>query len=36
MTILGETPDILNDLLELVKYEDKKHYDFLVKSVKIE
>ncbi|MDO8126260.1 MAG: AAA family ATPase [Candidatus Brocadiales bacterium] len=33
MTILGETPDILNDLLELVEYEDKKHYDFLVESV---
>jgi len=36
MTILGETPDILNDLLELVEHEDKKHYDFLVKSVKID
>jgi wobble nucleotide-excising tRNase len=36
MTILGETPDILNDLLELVEHEDKRHYDFLVKSVKIE
>jgi wobble nucleotide-excising tRNase len=35
MTILGETPDILNDLLELVEHEDKKHYDFLVKSVTI-
>ena len=33
MTILGETPDILNDLLELVEHEDKKHYDFLVESV---
>lgn len=33
MTILGETPDILNDLLELVEHEDKKHYDFLIESV---
>lgn len=33
MTILGETPDILNDLLELVEHEDKKHYDLLVESV---
>jgi len=33
MTILGETKDILNDLLDLVEHEDKKHYDFLVKSV---
>lgn len=33
MTILGETTEILNDLLELVETEDKKHYDFLVKSV---
>ncbi|HAK88696.1 MAG TPA: hypothetical protein DHV16_07505 [Nitrospiraceae bacterium] len=33
MTILGETPVILNDLLELVEHEDKKHYDFLVESV---
>jgi len=29
MTILGETPDILNDLLELVEHEDKKHYRFI-------
>lgn len=36
MTILGETPDILNDLLDLVEHEDKRHYDFLVKSVNIE
>lgn len=33
MTILGETPDILNDLMELVREEDEKHYNFLVKSV---
>ena len=33
MTILGETPDVLNDLLELVEHEDKKHYDLLVESV---
>jgi wobble nucleotide-excising tRNase len=33
MTILGETPDILNDLLDLVECEDKKHYDFLVESI---
>lgn len=32
MTILGETPEILNDLLDLVEHEDKKHYDFLVES----
>ena len=35
MTILVETPDILNDLLDLVEHEDKKHYDFLVESVRI-
>lgn len=35
MTILGETPAILNDLLDLVDHEDKKHYDFLVESVTI-
>jgi len=33
MSILGETPDILKDLIELVLKEDKKHYDFLVESV---
>lgn len=33
LTILGETSDILNDLLELVEHEDKKHYDFLVESI---
>ncbi len=33
MTILGETPDILNDLLDLVEHEDVRHYDFLVESV---
>lgn len=35
MTILGETPGILNDLLELVAHEDKKHYDLLVESITI-
>ncbi|MBD3328327.1 AAA family ATPase [Candidatus Peregrinibacteria bacterium] len=33
MSILKETPDILNDIMELVRNEDKKHYDFLVESV---
>lgn len=33
MTILGETPDILNDLMDLVRQEDEKHYNFLVESV---
>jgi wobble nucleotide-excising tRNase len=33
MTILGETPDILNDLMDLVREEDEKHYNFLVESV---
>jgi wobble nucleotide-excising tRNase len=33
MTILGETKDILTDLLDLVEHEDKKHYDFLVESI---
>lgn len=33
MTILGETKDILTDLLDLVENEDKKHYDFLVESI---
>lgn len=33
MTILGETQDILNDLMELVRKEDEKHYNFLVESV---
>ncbi|MFA5033204.1 MAG: AAA family ATPase [bacterium] len=33
MTILGETPAIVDDLLKLVEKEDKKHYDFLLKSI---
>jgi wobble nucleotide-excising tRNase len=33
MTILGETSDIVNDLMELVKNEDLKHYSYLVESV---
>jgi len=33
MSILGETPDILNDLMDLVREEDEKHYNFLVESV---
>ncbi|MFA4909787.1 MAG: AAA family ATPase [Desulfobacteria bacterium] len=33
MTILGETSDIVNDLMELVEREDLKHYNFLVESV---
>ncbi|GIW68770.1 hypothetical protein D6792_03035 [Candidatus Parcubacteria bacterium] len=32
MTILGETKEIVNDLLALVEHEDKKHFEFLVKS----
>lgn len=34
MTLLGETSDILNDLLELLKYEDEKHYKLLEESIK--
>ena len=33
MTILGETSDIVNDLMGLVQKEDEKHYNFLVESV---
>ena len=33
MTILGETPNIVTDLLDSVKEEDKKHFNFLVQSV---
>jgi len=33
MTILGETPDIIIDLMKLVEKEDPKHYNFLVESV---
>jgi len=36
MTILGETPDILKDLIDLVKTEDEKHYNYLVKSIKVQ
>ena len=33
MSILSETPEIVADLLLLVKTEDKKHFDFLVQSI---
>jgi wobble nucleotide-excising tRNase len=33
MSILTETPSIVSELMELVKTEDQKHYDFLVKSI---
>jgi len=33
MSILEETTAILEDLMELVRHEDEKHYDFLVESV---
>ncbi len=33
MTLLAEAPEIVADLLELVKTEDEKHYNHLVKSV---
>jgi wobble nucleotide-excising tRNase len=33
MTILSETPDIVVDLLELVKKEDEKHFNLLVQSI---
>ena len=36
MTILGETPDILKDLVDLVKTEDEKHYKYLVESIKVQ
>ena len=32
MTVLSETPAVIADLLELVKAEDEKHYNFLVQS----
>ncbi|MCX5727057.1 MAG: AAA family ATPase [Candidatus Saganbacteria bacterium] len=35
MTILGETPDIITDLLDLVRTEDQKHYDLLVASITV-
>ena len=33
MTILAETPAIISDILEMVKVEDEKHYNFLIQSV---
>ncbi len=33
MTILAETPAIISDILEMVKVEDEKHYNFLVQSL---
>ncbi|MEK7550312.1 MAG: AAA family ATPase [Patescibacteria group bacterium] len=33
MTILSETRSIVNDLLELVKTEDERHYNFMLKSI---
>ena len=33
MSLLGEAPEIIKDLLIMVETEDKKHYDHLVKSV---
>lgn len=33
MNILEETTAILEELMELVRHEDDKHYDFLVESV---
>jgi hypothetical protein len=33
MTILVETPAIISDILEMVKVEDEKHYNFLVQSL---
>lgn len=33
MSILSETPEIISDLLDLVKEEDRKHFDFLVQSI---
>jgi len=33
MTILSETVEIVKDLLNIVRTEDKRHYDFLVKSL---
>ena len=33
MTILCETPEIISDLLDLVKEEDEKHFNFLLQSI---
>lgn len=33
MTIIGETPAIIADLLQMVQVEDRRHYDFLVQSL---
>lgn len=33
MTILSETSSIVTDLLKLVKTEDERHYNFMVKSI---
>lgn len=35
MTVLGEASSIVKDILELVKTEDEKHYNYLVKSITI-
>jgi len=35
MTILGESAEVVKDLLELVRTEDKKHFDFLVESISV-
>ena len=34
LTILSETPKILTSILELIKHEDPKHYERLVKTAK--
>jgi hypothetical protein len=31
MSILSETPQVLKDILELIKSEDQKHFDEMVK-----
>ena len=33
MTILGEASSVVNEILELVKTEDEKHYNYLIKSI---
>jgi wobble nucleotide-excising tRNase len=33
MSLLGEASDIVNDMIDLIKQEDPKHYAFLVESV---
>lgn len=33
MSLLGEAPEVIKDLLEMIGHEDQKHYDHLVKSV---